>query len=158
MYLDALLNRFRIASRELFNHYFRLPGGDVDEAWRLAERFKEVEELLFQQLVLEPAGLARARYGDSRPEIVVSLRDQIDSADMMLNREVDSGYWDHPLARIDRSAQLIFIRFFDWDQLGIRDNELVRVKLIGWPGHQELVGKHALIRAYNVQFAQAQKA
>lgn len=157
MHLDVVLNQFRIASRELFNHYFHLPGANVDDAWRMVERFQEVEELLFQKLVLEPAGLPRARYGDPQAEISVSLRDQIDSSNMMLNREVDSGYWDHPLSRIDRSAQLIFVRFFDWDRLGICDNELVRVKVMGWPGHEELVGKHALVQAYNVQFAQAKR-
>ena len=36
MELDALINRFRIESRELFNHYFRVeePYANLD-AWRI---------------------------------------------------------------------------------------------------------------------------
>jgi hypothetical protein len=55
MELDALLNRFRIASRELFNHFFRVDDPyNNEEAWALEESYGEVETLLFEKLVLEP--------------------------------------------------------------------------------------------------------
>jgi len=157
MQLNTAVNQFRLASRELFNHYFRAPDANWDEAWGLVERFREIEEILFQKLVAEPAALKRVQYGNPQPEILVLLRNEIDAAPMMLNRDVDSGYWDHPLSQITKSAQMIFVSFFDWDQLGYRDNQLVRVQVIDWPEHSEANGKHALIEIQYILFAQLAK-
>jgi hypothetical protein len=153
MHLDAALNQFRLASRELFNHYFRASAAD-DDAWLLVERFREIEEVLFQKLVTEPAALAGVRYGDPQSDIVVSLRNGMDAAPIMLNRDVDSGYWDHPLSQVTQGAKMAFVSFFDWDQLGHRDNQFVRVQLLDWSEHPEVIGKHALIESHNVLFAQ----
>jgi hypothetical protein len=64
MTLDEMMNRFRLASRELFNHYFRLPdtgeasGTQPDApseegggAWDLEMRFSHVERMLFDKMV-----------------------------------------------------------------------------------------------------------
>jgi hypothetical protein len=75
-----------------------------------------------------------------------------DFAPLLINREIDSGYWDYPIREVGRLATLRFISFFDWDQLGVRDNMYVRVVIHSWPGASELEGKHALIGANYVQF------
>lgn len=153
MKLDALLNRFRIASRELFNHFFRVDDPyNKEDAWNLEESYGEVEGLLFQKLVIEPADLSIIPYGKLHPNILVQLRHS-DFCPVMLNREIDCGYWDFPLEEITREAQLSFISFFDWDQLDYRDHRYVRVQITQWPSQPNAVGKHALIETQYVCFA-----
>jgi len=151
MSLDALLNRFRVASRELFNGYFRVDDPYNDsEAWRLEERHGEIEQVLFEKMVLEPAGLPQAVYGFVNPSIRVLLRS--DFAPIMFNREIESGYWDHPLKEVTNDATLLFVSFFDWDDLDYRDNRYVRVILDGWAAHPEMRGKHALLETQYARF------
>jgi hypothetical protein len=151
MHLDESIGRFRIASRELFNHYFRVADPPTDDGWVLEERFGFVEAVLFEQLVVAPHSLPSVAYGLHQPAILVALR-YADFAPIMINREVDSGYWDHPLTEVTRDATLSFVRFFDWDALAIRNNQYVHVIVDAWPTHSEVVGKHALIEAQYVVF------
>lgn len=153
MELDALLSRFRVASRELFNQFFRVDTPYAKEdAWVLEERYGEVESLLFEKLVLEPAQLPIIRYGTLHPNIRVELRHG-EFAPIMLNREIDSGYWDYPLKEVSREAELAFISFFDWDQLDYRDHRYVRVLVTEWAAQPKAVGKHAFIESHYVRFA-----
>jgi hypothetical protein len=153
--LNELMNSFRLATRELFNHYFLVPGARDDNAWRVVERFGEVQEVMFRTLVTGPASLPTIRYGDIQPEILVELRERLDRAPVLLNREVQSGYWDHPLPELTRSAKLAFISFFDWDEVSYRDHQYARAQVLEWPEHPEVVGKHALIESQYVHFVRA---
>lgn len=152
MDINAMMNSFRIAGRELFNNYFRLdaPWDRANEAWTIEERFRTIEKVLFQKLVTEPAGLVGVSYGALQPGITVELRS--DFAPAMVNRQIDSGYWDHPITEITREARLLFIRLFDWDQLDYRDNQYVRVKIDEWHAHPEVAGKHALLECRHIKF------
>ena len=150
--IDDLMNEFRIASRELFNLHFRIEDPYENNGWVLAERFAAVERVLFEKLVLDPAGIESVPYGTAIPELQVKLRGG-DSAPIMLNREVDSGYWDHPTREVSSSVTLAFIRFFDWDQLSYRDNRFTRVVVIDWPGQRDHIDKHALIEAQCVCYS-----
>ncbi len=154
MQLDAHLNQFRIASRELFNKFFRVDDPyKNDQAWVLEERYREVEALLFQKLVVEPMNLPTVAYGVPNPHIRVELKHG-EFAPIMLNREVDSGYWDHPLREVTREAKLAFISYFDWDQLDFRDHRYVRVQVLEWPSQPGAVGKHAFIEAHYVRYSE----
>ena len=151
MELDVLMNRFRIASRELFNHYFRVEEPyDNPDAWLLEERHSEIEELLFEKMVLEAADLPSSTYGLVNPSVLVKLKGS--AAPAMFNREIDSGYWDYPLKEISQDAKLAFISFFDWDQLGFRDNTYVRAQVLEWQSHPETVGKHVFIKPLYVSY------
>ena len=153
MDLDERVNRFRVAGREIFNHWFRVRDPDADGGWELEEQFSEIEALLFQKLVTEPARLPIIRYGEPNPSIRVSLMS--DRAPIMLNREEDSGYWDYPINLITPETELTFIRFFDWDQLAYRNNQYVRARVDSWLLHPEVVGKHGLIESQYVKFVEA---
>jgi hypothetical protein len=152
--IDNLVNRFRLASRDLFNVYFHVNDPYKNDGWSAAERFSEVEVVLFEKLVLEAGHLSNVKYGTLHPEIQVALRGT-DHAPIMLNRDVDSGYWDYPVKEVTQDAKLLFVRFFDWDQLDYRDNRYVRVRVDQWPSHPETVGKHALINSQSVRFEKA---
>jgi hypothetical protein len=150
--IDELVNSFRLASRELFNNFFRTSNPYIgNEGWTAKERFSAVQSVLFQKLVTEPAGLSRITYGDPQPNIGVEIRIG-ENAPVMLNRETRSGYWDHPVTQVTREAGLRFLAFFDWDQLGCKDNQYARILVDRWPSRPEVVGKEGLIDCRHVRF------
>jgi hypothetical protein len=157
MKIDESMKRFRLASRELFNAYFRVEEPWNNDGWRLEERFSEVEAVLFDALVARSCEIDSTKYGELQPEIQVVLN-RSEFAPVMINRESDSGYWDFPVQRMTKNGKLAFIRFFDWDLLTIRDNQYVRARIEEWPEHPECVGKHALIETQYVVFQSPNKA
>jgi hypothetical protein len=153
--IDEIMNQFRLATREVFNHYFRVPDPYNNDGWILEERFSAVQVVLFQKLVMEPAALSDTEYGYPQSEILVELR-YSDSASIMINREVKSSYWDFPVKEITRDARLLFVSFFDWDEQDYKDNRYVCLQIDRWPLHPETIGKHALIESQYVRFVKAQ--
>jgi hypothetical protein len=153
--IDEVMNRFRLASRELFNQYFRVVEPYNGDGWALEQRFLVVQAVLFQQLVCERARLRAVGYGDPQPEILVELRDQIAAVPALINRELTSGYWDYPVTEITRACRLVFVEFFDWDQLGWRDYQYVRVQIERSQASADTVGKHALLESRYVRFVRA---
>lgn len=73
MTIDDSILQFILASRELFNSYFRIADPYNDDGWALAERFSQVESMLFDQLVAAPASLSLGSYGTHQPYILVIL-------------------------------------------------------------------------------------
>lgn len=71
----------------------------------------------------------------------------------MLNREIDSGYWDHDVDVAMPDCVFTFLCFFDWDQRTYKDNRYVKVIVREWPGNQRLVGKQALIETHDVSYS-----
>jgi hypothetical protein len=71
----------------------------------------------------------------------------------MLNREVNSGYWDYPISEVTREPVLLFVQFFDWDILAYRDNQYVMAEVRDWSSNPETAGKRALIEFQCVQFS-----
>ncbi|HEY9677851.1 MAG TPA: hypothetical protein V6C76_07565 [Drouetiella sp.] len=168
MDLNRSINRFRLASRELFNNYFAVPLPPATWDYEYYDGFNYVEERMFQALVLDPCivpFLSDDEYTfglKSHPYIRVRLPEQdLDefygegplSAPILINRELDSGYWDHPLHQFDNTAILKFICFFDWEHMHSRDYTYVRVEITDWPTHKEVVGKHALVESTMVRYA-----
>ena len=123
MNVDRSMQRFRTASRELFNTHFRIESPWENDGWSLEARFCRVEAVLFEQLVASPLGLSLAPYGELQTQIRVVLRGG-SLAPIMPNRETDSGYWDAKPNEVTADAELSFIRFFDWDLLDVRDNQV----------------------------------
>ena len=152
--LDHALLRFRVASRELFNTYFRVDDPYQNGGWELEERFSMVEQELFRQLVEVNHSRELKAYGQCQPLVRVNLRNA-DHAPIMINRGLDTGYWDDPLTTVTAEASMSFIRFFDWDLLAVRDNQYVRVRIDAWPSHPEVVGREALIEAQYSKYSGA---
>jgi len=151
--LDEMMNEFRIASRELFNGYFRAAGATrYDErSWQLEQRFRAVQAVLFQKMVAERAAIDMMEYGYLQPQISVTRRAG-EFGPLMLNRDVASGYWDHPVKEFTKDVRFAFIDFFDFGALEYCDNRYVRVRVTHWPRRADLVGKRALIETQYVRF------
>jgi hypothetical protein len=143
------MQRFRHASRDVWNHYF-LPTATEDPTSDALCFFESVEEALFQNMVLLPGGLTDIRYGLEHPRLRVLVESEY-GVPAMINRAEDSGYWDHPVARLGREAELRFVTYFDWDQFHLRDNLYVRAVIRNHPT-PELLGKHVLLEAQCLSF------
>lgn len=152
--IDEQMNRFRVASRELYNNFFRVPDPYRSNGWEPEERFSAIESLLFKKMVIEPAMLPEVEYGRVCCAISVQLRAD-KHAPIMINREINSGYWDYPVDEVTADVGMSFMRFFDWDQLDYRSYQYVRVRIDRWPSRSEVVGKHALVESQHVRFAKA---
>jgi hypothetical protein len=156
MKIDDLINKFRVASRELFNNYFRIENPwsteNQEEAWYRQHRYLEVEKTLWQQLVLDMAEIDGPGYEANEAHPKIRLKIKSDRGPIMLNREFTSGYWDYPVKEVTNKAVFAFVSFFDFDNLSIRDNQYVRAKVLDWQAHPETIGKHALLDANNVVY------
>ena len=156
MNIDIYINKFRIASRELFNHYF-LDDIIRDDDWDLYEQFTILEEQLFVALVTSRIDIPEIVYG-CYPQLKIHVVPQSGSKcgiPIMLNRQIDSGYWDSPISTAPENTIFTFLSFFDWDQKSIKDNRYVRAIVLDWPGNEELIGKHALIETQYVNYKMA---
>jgi hypothetical protein len=149
--IDAAIREFRVASREMFNGYFRIDNPYENDGWDGRDRFSRLESTLFDTLVGQRCGIEPGSYGTAFGGILVKLRD-LDTAPAQINRLVDSGYWDYPITQIDSSTEMSFVAFFDWDQLAYRDNRFVRARVQAWSSHADAVGKHVLLEAQHVAF------
>ena len=155
MNMDKLLNKFRLASRELFNNYF-LEEFIVNEDWDFYEHFTLIEEHLFLALVTTKSRILEVTYGLPQPEILVKPKpESVCGVPIMLNREIDSGYWDYPVDLAIPDCLFTFVKFFDWDQKSYQDNRYVRVIVKDWPENPTLNGKHALIETHYVSYCKA---
>lgn len=70
----------------------------------------------------------------------------------MINREISSGYWDHPVQEVEPSdIDMRFIHYFDWANIGHRDFEFIMVLIIASSAHPELNGRQALVKPLYVK-------
>lgn len=66
----------------------------------------------------------------------------------MINREARraSGYWDHPKNRITpQDAELLFARFFDFDEVTYRDFRYLEVLIVSSASEPSICGHWALL-------------
>ena len=148
--LDESLKSFRLAAREIFNLFFRVsdPYNSTERAYAAYECFDDVQSVLFQGLITKPFGLPPIAYGYKQPAIFVDCSRLLNS--VMINRELNSGYWDHPMSAIPPDARVCFVSYFDWDQLGYRDYAYVAAEIEECASHPELLRKRILIQATDV--------
>lgn len=153
--MDNQVNQFRLASRELFNNYF-LEEFLINEDWDFYEKYTSLEELLFSALVTSRTGIDEVTYGLPQPQISV-IPDPLATSGIpiMLNRDIDSGYWDHSISCAIQGCTFTFISFFDWNERSFKDHRYVRTIVKEWPNNPELIGKQALIETHYVLYKKA---
>jgi|AGTN01.1.fsa_nt_gi hypothetical protein len=151
--INESMNQFRRASREIFNNYFRRADLDRHEVFLFCERYFELNDLLFEMLVTDCPDIEKVRYGNIQPKLQVKAAGGGLFPSVMINREVNSGYWDFPLKELPEESVLLFMSYFDWDEIDFRDHQYVRAHIQLCDAHPEVVGKEVLIEALNVKFA-----
>jgi hypothetical protein len=151
--LTSHIHEFREAARHLWNTYMR-----SDATWETADEFAKVAEILFAECVLGRAGVdARPIPMDSGTSVLTEYRlfaDHSGRLPLSANRDIPaSGYWDHPVSWIPPEEKQIIhpICFFDFDELGWRDIQYYRVRIVESASHPDLNGRDALIECRYVE-------
>lgn len=148
--LDQLLQKYCDCARTTWNQYLLGDGADQ----KAADRFKEVQQLLFRAIVLDAIGMGDAERDsedDPWPFLQVVAAGELPNA--MVNRPSDDGnqYWERAGESVDLSdAEMQFVDLFDWDPLLFRDLALVLVFVARSPKSPELSGKFVLLERGSV--------
>jgi len=152
MELDPLINRFRLASRELYNNHFMPAPPKEFDAWDWRDEYCNVESALFRALVVNPSPLSDAEY--RTPNRQISVLGRTNKTPIMINRMDDRshGYWDCPIDQITQEAVLHFVSFFDFDGEKPKDNQYALVWIESVPKHEVVSGRYALIEHQYVSY------
>ena len=153
--ITDLMQRHRECSRNIWNNYF-LPQAEVEDDWDLRNRFEDINVKLFSSIVLWP--LERedreptpAYWQPLQPVSCIRIVPN-NSCAILINREINSGYWDHPIEEVTAAdIDMRFIHYFDWSNIGHRDFEYLQVLIVASVAHPELNGRHALVKPLNVR-------
>jgi hypothetical protein len=146
--VSNILDHFRVSARSVWNTAF-WPDADFRN-WDSAERFDEIQRILFSELVLAklqkewPAGdIFRI------PIPFLQIVQSSESVPIMIQNPRPgrpSGYWDHPVNQITKGeAELHFLECFDWNRLDYLDFRYYKVQIARFNARPELVGQEALI-------------
>ena len=152
MSLNDRIIQFRLASRNLYNTYFYTESRD--EAIDAEERFSNVLESLFFNMVSYPENLQEISYFEAQANIMVSLKNETHRT-YHIEIETKSCSWEAIKITTDNSLKMSFECFFDWDDLGIKDNRYVKGVILSFLGNEEFIGKKALIEANDAIFQKA---
>jgi hypothetical protein len=142
--------QFRLASRSLYNTYFYR--AFRDEVCDAEERYSNVLESLFYNMVSYPEGLQEIPYYETQTNIVVILKNEAQRI-YHIDIETNQGNWEHiKIQKNNKSLEMNFECFFDWDHWGIKDNRYIKGVITSFPEYEEYIGKQALIEADDAIF------
>jgi len=147
--VSIVFDHYRSSARAIWNTAF-WPDPDFRN-WDSIDQFHEIEKLLFQELVL--AKMDREwplcdLFVNAIPflQVVPSIAHGTPIMIQNPRPSAPTGYWDDPVGLIEpRQADLLFIAYFDWNEMDYIDLRYYRVKIASFDAHPELVGREALI-------------
>lgn len=153
--ISELMQKHRECSRNIWNSYF-WPQAEIEGDWDLRDRFEDINVKLFSSLVLWP--LERegqeptpAYWHPLQPIPFIRVVPN-NSCPILINRDVSSGYWDHPIGEVAAAdIDMRFIHYFDWASIGYRDFEYAQVLIVASVAHPELNGRHGLVKPLHVR-------
>jgi hypothetical protein len=147
--ISSVFDHYRSSARAIWNTAF-WPDPDFRN-WDSIDQFHEVEKLLFQELVLAKVDrewplcdlfVNAIPFFHIAPSIVHGTPILIQNP----RPGAPTGYWDDPVNLIKpRQAELLFVAYFDWNEMDYIDPRYYRVKIASFDAHSELVGREALI-------------
>jgi hypothetical protein len=147
--VSSIFDHYRMSARAIWNTAF-WPDADFRN-WDSIEQFHEIEKLLFQELVLAKVDREWPLQSVFRTAIpFFHLVPSISHGTPILIQKpregAPRGYWDDPVNLVKpEQAELLFVAYFDWDEMNYIDLQYYRVKIGRFDTHPELVGREALI-------------
>ena len=147
--ISGIFDHYRMSARAIWNTAF-WPNQSFRN-WDSIDQFHQIEELLFQVLVLTKLGKTwppENLFEKAIPffQVVPSL---VHGSPIMIQNPrpgAPVGYWDDPVNLVKPGqAELHFIAYFDWDEMDYIDLRYYRVKVARFDAHPDLVGRDALI-------------
>ncbi|HYL85229.1 MAG TPA: hypothetical protein VE263_13415 [Candidatus Angelobacter sp.] len=147
--VSGIFDHYRTSARAIWNTAF-WPDEDFRN-WDSIDQFHEIEKLLFEELVLakvEKDWPFQDLFRNAIPffNVVPSL---VHGTTILIQKPrpgAATGYWDDPVNFVKPGeAKLLFIAYFDWNQMDYIDLRYYRVQIASFDAHPELVGREALI-------------
>lgn len=128
-------------------------GGETE----LEEEFCKIEQLLFSSIVLYQlkGGADDSDFLDDHMSIAPRVLERFlivpraQTMPVVINREMTSGYWDHPITESQKNEALIgFVHYCDFCGMDTpRRYEYVRGRILDSFKHPEITGKDILVPA-----------
>ena len=144
--ITELMNAYRECSRNLWNVYFSKReniGGSLDA-------FERLRELLFDSLVMSELSYEGDAEGEDIPPPVLKVVPRESSLVLIkrLTGPGEAGYWDQEkdLAVGPEDITLLFIDYFDFSQVPIKDFHYYHCKILNFPAHVPYQGREALLQ------------
>src|SRR5580692_92 len=147
--VTSIFDHYRVSARGIWNTTF-WPDQNFRN-WDSIEQFHEIAKLLFQELVLAKVDREwplQNLFKSAIPffHIVPSIAHGTPVLIQKPRKGAPTGYWDDPVNLVEPSqAELLFIEYFDWNEMDYIDLRYYRVKIANFDTHSELVGREALI-------------
>ena len=152
------MDHYRVVARTLWNAGFW--SQPYLQNWDSRDHFRQTRKLLFNALVM-----ARLDETDEVCTDLGAVPDRtlqvvpLDSATVPIRiqrpREGDQShnhYWDDPVKEIKASdAKLVFIDYFDWNEMGYIDFQYYKVRIVSFACQPHLVGREALLEHQNAK-------
>jgi len=142
--ITVLFEEYREAARHLRNTYFK-PQNNSD--WDTLEDYQEIEVILFKKMVLKKLEIdENIPWIFHQPLQYINAKSRSNILPIMINRDKQSGYWDHPLNEVKKNdLTLNFIGYFDWDTHSHIDFRYYKVRIAQSQKYPEIIGYDALI-------------
>jgi hypothetical protein len=142
-----LFNRYRECVLSIWNGYLKEP--DQDIRFDVRDRWADACVFLFRALVLYPLDYddpsILPEYRGEQQAIRVIRVVPIKECEILINENPHSGVWEPTTSNLE-DVDLRFISFWDWDVLGKREFEYVKVLIDEWTKYPEKKNKLALIK------------
>lgn len=147
--ITNLMDHYRLIARSIWNTGF-WPKPEFQN-WDSWDRFEHLKRVLFDSLIVS------ALMGDKccinlgaqreRPYMVVPLAPGPVPIMIQQPRKGDRNrYWDDPVTEVKPGdVELLFLDYFDWNEMGYLDFQYYRVRILSFPDQPHLVGREALL-------------
>lgn len=145
MDVTAIFDHYRNAARGLWNTAF-WPCPEFRN-WDSFDQFEEIERILFRELVLNK--IDREFPSDQifvQPIPFIRVVPDGHLPILIQRSANESGYWDNPVNSVKRDdAEMMFLAYFDWNNMDYLDFHYYRVKIAKFETHPEVEKLEALI-------------
>jgi len=145
--ISSIFDHYRVSARTIWNAAL-WPDADFRN-WDSLEQFDQIQELLFEELVLGKVGREWPRqnlFEKAIPFFRVIPRGHVPILIQNPRSGTATGYWDHPVNSIKpEQTKLLFIAYFDWNRMDYADLRYYRVRIASFDAQPELAGRDALI-------------
>jgi hypothetical protein len=145
--ISSIFGHYRVSARAIWNTAF-WPDPDFRN-WDSIDQFHEIQKFLFRELVLARANREWPLQDLFENAIPFFRIVPLVQAPIMIQKprpEAPRGYWDDAVDSIKPGqGELLFIAYFDWNELDYIDLRYYRIKIASFDAHPELVGREALI-------------
>ncbi|MGA2984703.1 MAG: hypothetical protein ABSG32_12880 [Terriglobia bacterium] len=147
--ITDLMDHYRDVARSVWNTGFWVQA-DL-QTWDARDQFEQIKKLLFKALVVArlEEGHCCDLYGLADNQIYQVVPNHSEYVPIMIQRPrqgAQTGYWDDPVRQVKASeADLQFLDYFDWNNMGYADFQYYRVRIATFATQPHLVGREALL-------------